>query len=219
MMGMKQPILSAQDSYTFADYFKLAIYTEEILAYFGYRFERAEYQLPSTPQPLDRIEDLDRRLRENRPFISLSSETARREFLIAPVLMEVIHYTHSKLRVEYPLNLNEQLKGSLDYYLEAQGRLLVIEAKNADLESGFTQLAVELIALDQSTESESDIIYGAVSTGNLWQFGLLQRGAKTLIQDLNLFRVPADLHALVRVLVAVMRGEQAMTAEPSATNP
>ena len=41
-----------------------------------------------------------------------------------------------------------QLKGSLDYYLYSVGKLLVIEAKNADLAKGFTQLAVELIALD-----------------------------------------------------------------------
>jgi hypothetical protein len=32
--------------------------------------------------------------------------------------------------------------------LHAAGKLLVVEAKNADLARGFTQLAVELIAID-----------------------------------------------------------------------
>lgn len=46
--------------------------------------------------------------------------------------------------------VNEQLKSTLDYYLQSQDQeLLVIEAKNADMQRGFTQLAVELIAVDQ----------------------------------------------------------------------
>jgi hypothetical protein len=50
--------------------------------------------------------------------------------------MELIHYTHAKVRVEYALNINNQLKGVIDYYLKPENQLLVIEAKNADLERG-----------------------------------------------------------------------------------
>ncbi|NET61595.1 MAG: hypothetical protein F6K47_37385 [Symploca sp. SIO2E6] len=53
------------------------------------------------------------------------------------------------------------LKGTLDYYFPD---LLVIEAKRDNLDHGFTQLAVELIALDQWINSESPILYGAVTT-------------------------------------------------------
>ncbi|MBW4546132.1 MAG: hypothetical protein KME25_17035 [Symplocastrum torsivum CPER-KK1] len=42
---------------------------------------------------------------------------------------------------------------SLDYYLPSEHELLVIEAKNADLQRGFTQLGVELIAIDQWSPS------------------------------------------------------------------
>jgi hypothetical protein len=38
--------------------------------------------------------------------MSLTSETARREFSIAPVIMQLIHYNHAKVRVEYALNIN-----------------------------------------------------------------------------------------------------------------
>ncbi len=37
----------------------------------------------------------------------------------------------------------------LDYYLQFRNQLLVIEAKNADHQRAFTQLAVELIAVAQ----------------------------------------------------------------------
>lgn len=64
------------------------------------------------------------------------------------------------------------------------GKLLVIEAKNADLAKGFTQLAVELIALDKWTDNEQPILQGAVSTGDIWQFGILHRAQKQIQQGL-----------------------------------
>lgn len=47
----------------------------------------------------------------------------------------------------------------------------MVEAKQADMTRGFTQLAVELIALDRWVESNDLILYGAVTTGDIWQFG------------------------------------------------
>jgi hypothetical protein len=134
----------------------------------------------------------------------LTSEAARRELLIAPLLLEVVHYTRAQLRIEYPLTVTEQLKGSLDYYLYSVGKLLVIEAKNADLAKGFTQLAVELIALDQWVDSEQPSIQGAVSTGTIWQFGVLHREQKQIVQGLTLYRVPEDLEGLVRILIKIL---------------
>ncbi|NES20610.1 MAG: hypothetical protein F6K41_17185, partial [Symploca sp. SIO3E6] len=88
--------------------------------------------------------------------------------------------------------------------LHTQHNLLVIEAKNADLARGFTQLAIELIALDQWTTSNEPLLYGAVSTGDVWQFGVLNRERKQIQQDLNLYRVPADLNDLFSSLVAIL---------------
>ncbi len=89
--------------------------------------------MPKSERQLERLEDLQQRLQESLPYVSLTTKAARREFLIAPVLIELIHYTQVRLKVEYPLVVNEQLKGTLDYYLQAQNELLVIEAKNADM--------------------------------------------------------------------------------------
>ena len=126
---------------------------------------------------------------------------ARREFLIAPVLTDVLHYTQAELNVEYPVAVSNQLKGSLDYLLQNEQTFLVIEAKNEDLERGFVQLATELIALDQWIESDEPILKGAISTGNIWQFGQFDRQKKEVTQDLDLYRVPADLEELLRVLI------------------
>ncbi len=83
---------------------------------------------------------------------------------------------------------------------------LVVEAKNADLTKGFTQLTVELIALDQWVEDQSPLLFGAVSIGDVWRFGILDRKAKRIIQDLNLYQVPRDLEILLRILVGILVG-------------
>ena len=197
-------ILQAGQSYTFRQYFEMTYEPDDILAEFGYTLQRSLLSLPQSTADLNRLDDLKARIVESLPYISLTSEAARRELLIAPILLDVVHYTHAQLRLEYPLTVTEQLKGSLDYYLYSVGKLLVIEAKNADLARGFTQLAVELIALGQWIDNETPILQGAVSTGDIWQFGILHREQKQIQQGLTLYRVPDDLESLIRILVKIL---------------
>jgi len=203
---MNFSLLEEKASYTFSDYFALNVDAKEVLAHFGYSLRVQTSRLPQFPITHERTETLRERINESLPYISMNSETARREFLIAPVLLETIHYTQAWVRVEYPLVVNDQLKGTLDYYLEAEQGLLVVEAKNADLVRGFTQLAVELIALNDWTKRETAYLYGAVSVGDIWRFGILDRRRKQVTQDLNLYRVPADLPDLLAILVALLKG-------------
>jgi len=60
-----------------------------------------------------------------------------------------------------------------------------VKAKNVDLVRGFTLLAVKLIALDEWSSSEQPTLQGAVSTGDIWQFGLLNREQRQITQDLS----------------------------------
>jgi hypothetical protein len=197
-------IIQPDQSYSFADYFKLNFASQDILAYFGVSLQRQSLQFPRYDHPLDRLIDLKARIEESLPRLSLTSEIARREFLIAPVLTDLLHYTQATLNIEYPVAVSNQLKGSLDYLLQNDQTFLVVEAKNEDLERGFVQLAIEMIAIDQWIESAQPIIYGAISTGNIWQFGQFNRQTLVITQDLNLFRVPADLDDLLRILVKIL---------------
>jgi hypothetical protein len=203
----KASIIQSDRSYSFADYFKLNFAPQDILAYFGVTFRRRSLTLPRYTGTLDRLYDLKTRIEESLPRLSLTSEIARRVFLIAPVLMDVLHYTNATINVEYPVLVDNHLKGSLDYLLQNHQVLLVIEAKNEDLERGFVQLAIELTALDRwidANESEQPILQGAISTGNIWQFGSFDRRSRQFTQDLNLYRVPADLEDLLRILVGIL---------------
>ena len=204
----KASILEPGKSYTFGDYFEMTYEPDDILAEFGFSLERSSLDLPRSNTNFDQLTELKNSIQRRLPYVSLTSEAARREILIAPVVLALIDYTHAQLRIEYSINVSEQLKGALDYYLHTQHNLLVIEAKNADLARGFTQLAVELIALDQWTTSNEPLLYGIVSTGDIWQFGVLNREQKHVQQDLNLYRVPADLNDLFSRLVAILNNNR-----------
>ena len=161
----KMKILQENQSYTFRSYFELPYEADDILAEFNYTLIKSHLTLPQTQRELKELPALKQRIEDFLPFISLSSETARRETLVSPILLEVIRYCHCQMRIEYPLSINNQLKGNLDYLLRLNNNFLVIEAKNDDLTRGFTQLAVELIALSQI--QDNSILYGAVTIAGL----------------------------------------------------
>jgi hypothetical protein len=201
----KIKILQEGQSYTFQSYFELPYEADDILAEFGYSLQRTELSLPQTTRQLDRIPELKQKIRAILPFISLSNETARRETLVSPIMLEVICYCQCQMRIEYPLMVNNWLKGNLDYLLRSKNNLIVIEAKNDDLTRGFTQLAVELIALTHI--EEQNVFYGAVTMGDVWRFGKLDRNQQQITQDINLFKVPDDLESLVKVLLGILQDD------------
>ncbi len=207
-MTRKPKILNPDESYTFARYAELPYDRDDILADLGCTISSQRLTLPQFSGELH-LQDLSDRLQDAFQFTTISSEQARREFLIAPLISFICRQTQQKVRVEYPLTINNWLKGTFDYYFQATN-LLVIAAKRENLYTGFTQLATELIALDRWIESDTSLLYGAVTTGQIWQFGVFQRPGKLLIEDLTLYRVPNELEALIRIIISMITGESTL---------
>lgn len=201
---MRSSLLTNQVQLTFTDYFKLNLDLDEVAAHFGYTYSRQALTLPRTEAAIPWLTDLQVRLQSGLPYISLTNEMARREFLIAPIVFDLARFVQVKVKVEFPLDVSNQLRGTLDYYLQAQQNFLIIEAKNADLQRGFIQLAAELIALDQLVDTALSYVYGAVSIGDVWQFGQIDRATKVIAQDVQLYRVPADLLELMQIIIGVL---------------
>lgn len=114
----KIKILESGRDYDFNSYFDLPYDQDDILAEFDYKIIREELSLPKTNQDLEVIKELKQKIRDILPFVSLSSETARRETLVSPLLLEVVLHCKCKLRIEYPLKVSNILKGNLDYFLQ-----------------------------------------------------------------------------------------------------
>jgi hypothetical protein len=115
-----------------------------------------------------------------------------------------LDYLNAEINVEYPLDAGENLIGTVDYFIKYSSNIVIIEAKKGDLEKGFNQLAIELIATDKCEENSSKTIYGAVTLGDIWRFGTLQREEKLLKKDMNAYIIPSDLEKLLSILLGML---------------
>lgn len=202
VMTIVPSVLQPEQSYTFSKIFDLRVEADELSAYFGYTFQRKRLNLPHYSGSIDRLEELRSRIEAVMPYVSLTNETSRREVLISQVVLEVVQKTKAQLRIEYPIKVTEQLQGYLDYLLQSQNEILVIEAKREDMDYGFSQLVAEMIALDQWDRSPvQPLLIGVVTTGQIWRFGVLDRAKKNIEQGLDLYRVPEDLESVLRILI------------------
>jgi hypothetical protein len=203
-MSVTFKVLDPKESYTFSKYFDLPYTPEEILSDLGYSLERLELELPHWGGDIPFLSDLEHTLRRNTRIVAPLSETARRETFVSPLLLALCDHLNLRLNIEFSLRANDWLKGTLDYYIMNSGTpLLVIEAKQADLTKGFTQLATELIAL-HFKHTLGVPLYGAVTTGDLWKFGRLNPDTKIIVEDTTLYQAPRDLAALVSVLLGIL---------------
>lgn len=200
---MTRKILKDGESYPFSRYFELPFTLEDILLELNCTLHRTSIALPTTNKT-PALESLRLQLERNIRRTNLLNESTRREALISPVLLEVCELADRTLNIEYAINVSDYLKGTLDYYIAASS-LLVIEAKQSDLIRGFTQLAVELVALDQWTRSTTPELYGAVTTGEVWKFGVFDRKSQKIIEDTNSYSLLPNLEPLVRTLLGILQ--------------
>jgi hypothetical protein len=200
-------VIDPAQSYTFRSYFEMRYAPDDILGDFGCTLVKQRLELPRVEW---NVTALKRSIERHLPYVNLTSEDARKQTLIGPILLELAAEVQVKLQVEYPVAADPQyLKGDLDYYLATQQGLLVVEAKNADLSRGFVQLAIELIGLHlwlskREAQTLPATLIGCVTTGDLWQFGQYSHASAQVTQDLSTYRVPEDLETLTAILKGVL---------------
>ena len=206
---MKRSIFQENRKYTFSDYFEMNYPTDEIVSEFGYSYEIKVIELPkSTDYEGNIVKNLQDIYYAVFPRIPLNSEIAKREFLIAPLLLEIIKNSVAKINIEYSLNIDDKLSGYLDYFLQANQNVVVIEAKKKDMENGFNQLAVELIALDKYEDDESiEILYGAVTLGDIWKFGILDRKKQHIVKNIHSHTIPEQTGEVFSILMGIITAE------------
>jgi len=205
-------MLDLNRDYTFSQYFELQIPADELITALGYTYERVTLPIASPEGDRKaypaRLKDLDAILKLTRT----SNEQTKREVLVAPIVQTLVLETQALLRVEYPLYVSPLLHGTLDYLISKDGwqQLLVIEAKRNDLDYGFTQLAAQMIALDQWEQAPSleqqPVLTAAVTTGETWKFGQLNRRTKALVEGINLLTVPEEALAVLGLLSQGLAG-------------
>jgi hypothetical protein len=142
---------------------------------------------------------------------TISTEKARSELIITPILLEI----RSLFKVGYfsgnTFNVDESksLTGVCDFLLSASINQVVIdapvvaivEAKDNDIRSGLGQCAAEMVAARIFNERQGkpdQEIWGAVTTGSNWRF-LRLRDSRNLEVDLSEY-VIAQLPQILGIL-------------------
>jgi hypothetical protein len=121
-----------------------------------------------------------------REGVVFNSEYAICENIIYPILVEVWQNYAEKLLLwsHQPLNYDDNLSGIPDYIVaqrSSRGKiildkpyLILVEAKKDNFEEGWGQCLAELIAAQKLNGDPEARLFGIVSNGKLWEFGLLQ---------------------------------------------
>ena len=88
-------VLDAGSSYTFRSYFEMRFAPADILADLGCTFKQEPLNLPQGDW---HVPDLKERIERSLPYVSLTSESARQQIMVAPLLIELAQAVGHSLR-------------------------------------------------------------------------------------------------------------------------
>lgn len=154
---------------------------------------------PITPTPL-----LQEILKETIPWaIAVSSEKARSEGIINPVLLEVRRQLKGQISVfsgeEFNVEPEAELSGYCDFLISRSPEqlfikapaVIIVEAKKEDLKPALGQCLAEMVAAQRFNKQKQQpipVIYGTVSSGTVWRF--LKLKDQTVTIDLTDYPLP-----------------------------
>ncbi|MFM7363707.1 MAG: hypothetical protein ACKO11_04220 [Cuspidothrix sp.] len=134
-------------------------------------------------------------LEESLPLAASASEKARSEGIIYPVLLEVRRILNRQISLfsgeDFTVDESVGLNGICDFLLSRSPEVLeieapvivIVEAKKADLRTGFGQCIAEMVAAQRFNAAKNNplsVIYGAISSGTQWRFLKLEGDIVTI---------------------------------------
>ena len=153
--------------------------------------------------PLEPSEPLTMTLERQLPFaLTMGTEKAKSELIIAPVLVELCLHFESRVSlfsgIDFNVDANEGLTGVCDFLVSLSPQrfdleapvIALVEAKNADVKLGVGQCVAEMVAAQRfNAEAGNDIgcIYGATTSGTEWLF--LKLEGQMLSIDLTVYQL------------------------------
>ncbi|MFO5474590.1 MAG: hypothetical protein ACLBM2_11945, partial [Dolichospermum sp.] len=142
-------------------------------------------------------------LEESIPISASASEKARSEGIIYPVLLEVRKILTRQVSIfsgeDFTVDESVGLKGMCDFLLSRSPEVLeieapvivIVEAKKADLRTGFGQCIAEMVAAQRFNAAKNHpvaVIYGSITSGTQWRF--LKLKGDTVTIDLTDYPLP-----------------------------
>jgi hypothetical protein len=146
--------------------------------------------------------------------IAINTEKARSEMIITPVLLEVRRQANGLVSLfsgtEFNVDEEKALVGYCDYILSRSKEqltinapvILITEAKNENIKAGLGQCIAGMVAaqlFNQREGQEIEVIFGAVTTGEIWKF--LKLVDTTASIDLTDYYISPNLNKILGILV------------------
>jgi len=138
-------------------------------------------------------------LRFNSPIaLAINSEKSRSEMIIAPILLELKRLYPEKVSLfsgkDFTVDIEKGLNGFCDFLISRSPEqltimspvIIIVEAKNENIEAGLGQCMAEMIAAQIFNKQKGNLllpILGAVTTGSNWKFMRLEE--QTIEVDLD----------------------------------
>ena len=170
---------------------------------------------------LDYSDHLKETLKYNVPLAtSINTEKARSELIVTPVLVEVIKILDQEVSlfsgIEFNVDKNRGLNGICDYIISLSAEQLfldapiitIVEAKNDNLKAGLGQCISEMLAAKIFNENKNlniENIFGAVTTGSLWNFLKLTR--KTVWIDSDEYHI-SSVAKILGIFISIIKSNQ-----------
>lgn len=156
--------------------------------------------------------------------IVFNSEYAICENIISPILTEVWR-TYIQIFLIWshqPLNYDENLSGVPDYVVaqrSPRGKVvlekpyvILVEAKKDNFEEGWGQCLAEMLAAQKINDDLTKRLFGVVSNGKLWEFGVLEAAMFTKNRKYYVLENLEELMGAVNFLFAQSAAQLVSTA-------
>ncbi|WYM01832.1 MAG: hypothetical protein HEQ19_22305 [Gloeotrichia echinulata CP02] len=161
---------------------------------FGLKTQEGGRFIPTIEQ-IEASVTLKAYLEESLPLASSASEKARSEGIIYPILLEVRRILHRQISLfsgeDFTVDEAVGLNGMCDFLLSRSPEVLeieapvmvIVEAKKADLRTGFGQCIAEMVAAQRFNAAKNrplSTVYGSITSGTQWRFLKLEGDIVTI---------------------------------------
>jgi hypothetical protein len=186
--------------------------------------EDSEHFAAAPPVAISNL--LRQTLEENVPLaLEISTEKARSELIIAPVLLEVRRQFPQRISlfsgVEFNVDIEQGLRGVCDFLLSLSPLQLtiqapivaVVEAKNENIKQGISQCIAEMVAaqrFNRERDNAIERVFGVVTTGSNWKF--LRLMDTTVYVDRAEYYIK-EVERVVGILVAMVHEAAGQASE------
>lgn len=177
--------------------------------------------------PVAATSSVAEQIRQNMPLaLSMNTEKARSEFLIAPVIGEVWRLAEYRVAcysgAAFTVDEAAGLSGVADYLMTRGPQVpvvsapvvVVVEGKKENISGGYGQCAAELVAavrLNRRQKTGVETVVGAVTIGDNWRF--LRLSGPELAIDRVEYMI-ADLPKILGILLHAVGEHPAEKAKP-----